>query len=177
MKTCAFTGHMPEGFVFGYDEDSPICKAVKIAVRNQIERLYDDGYKRFITGCALGVDIWAGESVIDLKRTKKDIELIGAVPFKGQERGWTEEQRERYEALLKNCDDVVTVSKRFNKNAFYIRDRYMVDNADIILAVYDDTRGYSGTGYTVRYAMGKDKPLIIIDPETFEVTKRNFRTE
>ena len=146
MKTCAFTGHRPEGFVFGYDEDSPICKAVKIAVRNQIERLYDDGYKRFITGCALGVDIWAGESVIDLKRTKKDIELIGAVPFKGQERGWTEEQRERYEALLKNCDDVVTVSKRFNKNAFYIRDRYMVDNADIILAVYDDTRGYSGTG-------------------------------
>ena len=86
-------------------------------------------------------------------------------------------QRERYEALLKNCDDVVTVSKRFNKNAFYIRDRYMVDNADIILAVYDDTRGYSGTGYTVRYAMGKDKPLIIIDPGTFEVTKRNFRTE
>lgn len=173
MKTCSFTGHRPEGFTFGYDEENPACKALKIVIRSQIYSLYEMGYKRFITGCALGVDIWAGEAVLDLRRLNKDVKLIGAIPFKGQDNGWTEEQKERYAALLNNCDEVVTVCKKFNKGAFYVRDRYMVDNADVVLAVYDSSKGFSGTGYTVRYAMSRDMPVIIIDPETFDVTRRN----
>ena len=50
MKTCSFTGHRPEGFTFGYDEENPACKALKIVIRSQIYSLYEMGYKRFITG-------------------------------------------------------------------------------------------------------------------------------
>lgn len=174
MKTCAFTGHRPEGFSFGYDENDPFCTAVKNAIARQIGFLYDRGCRRFLTGCALGVDMWAGEAAIRLREEKGDVEVVAAVPFVGQEKDWSDDQRARYNTLLKNCDEVTVISEGNKKNAFLARDRYLVDNADVILAVYNTKRVRSGTGYTVRYAMGQDKPIIILDPKTLEEERRNF---
>ncbi len=174
MRTCAFTGHRPEGFIFGYDEENPFCTAVKNAIARQIGFLYDDGCRRFMTGCALGVDMWAGEAAVALREEKGDIEIVAAVPFKGHENSWTDEQKKRYRTLLENCDEVLVLSERYKKDAFLARDRYLVENADVILAVYDTMKPKSGTGYTVRYAMGQDKPIIILDPKTLDEERRNF---
>ena len=43
------------------------------------------------------------------------------------------------------------------------RNRYLVDNADIVLAVWNGTPG--GTEYTVSYAKKKEKTLVIINPD------------
>lgn len=59
MKICAFTGHRPKSFSFGDNENHPDCIQLKQVLRNQIERLYFEGFTHFITGCAMGVDIWA----------------------------------------------------------------------------------------------------------------------
>ena len=174
MKTCAFTGHRPDSFKFKYDEDHILCQALKTALCRQIYAVCDMGVTDFYTGCALGVDMWAGEAVCDIRRRNKKIRLIGAVPFKGQEARWNEYDKERYNMLLSRCDEVVTLSDKYSRNAFLARDRYMVDNADVLIAVYDRNKSSSGTGYTVRYAMGKNKPIIIIDPNTLDEEKYNF---
>lgn len=95
MKICAFTGHRPKSFSFGDNENHPDCIQLKQVLRNQIERLYFEGFTHFITGCAMGVDIWAGEIVLDLMQRHANMELICVIPFQGQESQWNKKDRKR----------------------------------------------------------------------------------
>ena len=49
------------------------------------------------------------------------------------------------------------------------RNKYMVDNSDYVIAVWNGTG--SGTGSAVKYALSKDKFVICIDPKTAGVKK------
>lgn len=48
----------------------------------------------------------------------------------------------------------------------------MVDNADFLLAVYDNNRKIrSGTGQTVNYALKKKRSILFVHPDTAEITR------
>lgn len=175
MKACAFTGHRPSGFSFGLDESDVMCRGIICALRVQIKRLYNMGIRTFYTGCATGVDTWAAEIVLDEKKRCPDMRLVAAVPFRGQEENWDISEKRRYKEILEGCDQVVTLSDRFYRGAFLKRDRYMVDNSDAVIAVYDEANSSSGTGYTVRYALKKNKTVVIIDPKN--LNDRTFNIE
>lgn len=55
---CAFTGHRPSRFHFGYDEQHQDCIRLKWAMASQITTLIHNGVTTFLTGMALGVDMW-----------------------------------------------------------------------------------------------------------------------
>ncbi len=55
-KTCAFTGHRPKKFPWGYDETDSRCIALKKALAAQITELADAGYADFFSGMAEGAD-------------------------------------------------------------------------------------------------------------------------
>ena len=44
------------------------------------------------------------------------------------------------------------------------RNRYLVDRAQTLLAVYDGAPG-GGTEYTVRYAQSRDRRIILVRPQ------------
>lgn len=68
-KTCAFTGHRPQSLPFGFDESDKRCTSLKSVMRDQIVALIEnEGVTHFITGMALGVDMYAAEIVLDLKQ-------------------------------------------------------------------------------------------------------------
>ena len=71
--TCAFTGHRPNSFHFGYDEEHPHCQRVKLAMLSQIVALIDNGVTTFLTGMALGVDLWGAEIVLGLKPARPNL--------------------------------------------------------------------------------------------------------
>lgn len=54
--SCAFTGHRPKFFPWGYNEVDPRCVELKVAFSNQISLLVNEGYTDFLCGMALGVD-------------------------------------------------------------------------------------------------------------------------
>lgn len=66
VTACAFTGHRPTRFSFKYDEEPSDCLKLKAVLVEQIGFLYQQGVTDFYTGCALGVDMWAGEAVLSL---------------------------------------------------------------------------------------------------------------
>ena len=54
--------------------------------------------------------------------------------------------------------------REYHKGCMLERNRYLVDHASFLLAVYNGT-WRSGTGATVRYAQKLNKEIIIINPD------------
>lgn len=164
MKKCAFTGHRPQRLPFGADEADERCIRLKQVLREQIIRLIEeDGVSYFITGMAMGIDMYAAEIVLDLKARYPALLLECAIPYEEQAMRWTNALRERYYDIASKCDKETMLQTRYSADCFQRRNRYMVDQADIVLAVWNGQP--SGTGSTVRYAMERGKQIYRIDPE------------
>ena len=57
-KIACATGHRPEKFRFKYNEADPECINLKRVLKNEILKLINHGYDYFISGMALGWDMW-----------------------------------------------------------------------------------------------------------------------
>ena len=70
---------------------------------------------------------------------------------------------------LQSVDKETMLQREYTPDCMDKRNRYMVDHADYILAVWNGCP--SGTGNTVRYAHKKGKSIIVINPASLEVTQ------
>mgnify|MGYP005780282859 FL=1 len=66
-RACAFTGHRPRKFPWGYDELDTRCVSLKSVLTEQIEQLAMNGVTQFLSGMAEGVDTWAALAVLALR--------------------------------------------------------------------------------------------------------------
>ena len=121
------------------------------------------------TGMALGVDMYAAEIVLDLKSKYPHITLESAIPCETQAIKWSVASRERYYNIAAKCDKETMLQREYTPDCMDKRNRYMVDHADYILAVWNGCP--SGTGNTVRYAHKKGKSIIVINPVSLDVTR------
>lgn len=174
MKTCAVTGHRPTRFKFKYNENYAGCKRLKKRLHDQFILLYGQGVRRFLVGGALGVDMWSGEILLKLKEQPEysDIELVIVLPHPGHDARWDERSKKRMAFLRAHCTECITVGTGLGPESCYKRNRYLVDHADCLIAVYDNERTMrSGTGQTVRYAEQQGKPVMLIHPDTGVVSE------
>lgn len=161
-KTACFTGHRPEK-IFTCNQNTAASIAVlKRCIRNEIELAINDGYTKFISGMARGTDIFSAELVLYHKQLHPEIKLICAIPFPEQGLSFSEKWQIRYQNILNQSDEIVNVCECFSKQAFMIRNKYMVDRSSRVIAVYNGQPG--GTANTVKYAQSKGKEIVIINP-------------
>lgn len=171
-KTCCFTGHRPVKFSFKYNEQHPDCIKIKTLIKQEIEKVIQNRYDYFISGMALGVDMWAAEAVLQLKKTYPHVRLEAAIPCLNQERTWPVSSQQRYRSILNQADIVHYVSREpYRPYLMLQRDKYMVDKSSFLIAVFDGSEG--GTKHTFDYALEKDIPIVRIDPISFKITHHN----
>ena len=167
----AFTGHRPEQLI-GMDE-----KELDEAIFREIAGCIEEGYDTFYCGAARGADIMCGECVAAMREgSDLAVKLICVIPFRDQAAGWGDWWRMRYWQLRRDADQNILLSEAFSKGCFHARNRYMVDHADRIIAIYNGN-GRGGTAYTVEYAKRKGREIIIIHPKTMEKTVIPARTK
>ena len=166
----AFTGHRPELLPFGENELSAAGIRVKAMILDEIMRSAANGCETFLNGGARGGDIIFAEQVLLVKATEyPSLQLITVVPHEEQANNWTEAWRDRYFRILELSTEVITLSARYTRDCYHVRNRYLVNNADRLLALYNDG-GTGGAAYTVKYARQKNREIIVIDPNTLERT-------
>lgn len=69
MAVCMFTGHRPKGLPFGYNEKDSRCKKLKKMLKKLIvQKIQEENTTAFLSGMALGTDMFAAEIVLELKR-------------------------------------------------------------------------------------------------------------
>ena len=82
-NSCAFTGHRPHKFPWRYNEADERCVALKVALREQIKALVEDGITDFYSGGADGVDCWAALIVLELRKKNPALKLHCILPLQG----------------------------------------------------------------------------------------------
>ena len=156
-------GHRPHKFPWKYNETDSRCVALKAVLAEQIAALVDAGFTQFLSGMAEATDTWSALSVLTLREKNPAIRLHCILPCKEQAEKWSASSQNLYYSILDRADSIVYVSRAYHKNCMLERNRFMVDHASILLAVYNGTQR-SGTGATVRYAQKQGCEIIVIDP-------------
>ena len=151
IVTCCFTGHRPEKL--NAPEEIVIAK-----LKDAIEDAVSNGFVNYITGMSRGVDIWAAEAVLELRKEFHYIKLICAVPFESFEKGWEEEWKERYYQVLREADEVHYISDRYTRDVYQKRNEWMIDHASMVIGCYTGASG--GTRNTLEYAKKQEMYMI-----------------
>ena len=159
--SCCFSGYRAAQLPWGDDENDPRCVELKRRLRHAIEAACDEGYCHFICGMASGVDLYCCEIALELRKTRP-ITVEAAIPYPGQAEDWPPDRRERYRTLVEACDYETVVSETYTPNCMQRRNRYMVDHASLLIAVFDGQSG--GTRNTIQYAMERGIQIVDIPP-------------
>ena len=167
-KSCAFTGHRPQKLPWRYDESDVGCVRLKAILAEKIAELADTGTTTFLSGMAEGTDTWATLAVLALREKNPALRLHCILPCKRQADRWTASARALYFSILEQADTVTYVSEDYHKDCMLERNRYLVDHAAKLLAVYNGERR-GGTAMTVRYARKLGRKIIVIDPRTEQI--------
>ena len=166
---CAFTGHRFKSFPWKDNETAPGCVLLKETLAEQIQLLADEGVTDFLSGMAQGVDLWAAEIVLDLKKKNPALRLRCILPCEGQEDVWPMSEQKRYRSILRQADEVIYVNREYTSDCMLARNRCLAEHSSVLLAVYNGSRR-SGTGMTVRHAKQLGWEVIVIDPASRSVS-------
>lgn len=167
LHRCCFSGHRPEKL-----EDSEAD--IKQWLSTQIDSAIAAGYTTFISGCAMGVDIWAGQIVLQKKSQNPALHLIAATPWPGFSNKWHIDWQVQYSELLKNADLIVPVSNHYSRDVFQKRNEWMVDHSNRVIAYFNGAPG--GTKNTIDYAASKGIEVITNNPNYEPKKKRERKT-
>ena len=170
--SCAITSQRPTRFKFKYQEYMTSCKRLKKRLHDVFAELYRRGVRRFYVGGALGVDLWAGEILLEMRRQEEyqKLEIVLVYPFPGHDERWDPKSRERLRHLKENCDQFVMGSKIVGAQGYRERTAYMVEHADCLVAVCDDEpAGPSGVEAALRMAEVRKLPVVLINPNSGKI--------
>jgi len=153
MFTIAFTGHRPPK-LGGYGESAARTKLLeKLDDRLTTLQIAHGDEIICISGMALGFDQWAAQKCIDL-----DIPFIAAIPFDDTKMPWPRAAYKKYGQILEKAARKVYVSTGgYHPTKMQVRNQYMVDNADLVIAAWDGSNG--GTYNCVYYAIDMGRPI------------------
>lgn len=167
MTTCMFTGHRPQKLPFKFNEQDRRCIALKEYLAELIVEKVRSGITHFLSGMALGTDLYSAEIVLSFKNQFSGFTLDAVLPCSDQTSKWNEEQARRHHEILKKCDKVLLLQDAYTSDCMQKRNRYMVDHSDCVIAVWNGT--VSGTGQTVKYALSRKLPVTVLDPRSLTV--------
>lgn len=133
----AVTGHRPQRLK-GQQE---MIKewATKQLIKFNPSAVYD--------GMASGVD-----QIVAVAAKNLDIPIVCCYPF-------PKNNFHPIQEWIMENNQVIFISPAYSKQSYIIRDKYMVDHADILLCVWDGIAA-GGTYQTYKYALSKKIPII-----------------
>lgn len=148
--TIAFTGHR---------KITSDIRVLKSNLLQEIENQYQQGYRTFMSGMAMGFDLLSAECVLEMREKYTDIKLICVIPFSTQYKMYNNLDRARWSIITIKADDCRYISETYFKMCFFFRNEYLVNHSSKIIA-YFDGQFKSGTAQTIRRAEANSLPII-----------------
>lgn len=119
-KTVAFSGHRTNRIAKFTADREKLFREVAFDTFVAIESYcIKKGYDTFLSGMCEGFDLIAAEEVLNLKKEYPHIRLKCVVPFKGQAERYTQADKRRYDTILAQADEVVTLQDGYTEAVSY----------------------------------------------------------
>lgn len=167
-RTICISGHREKSIIpykNNYAYQDITIKTVKCLLERYLDLAYINGYDTFISGLAVGADLWAAEHIIKRRRQGADINFIGIVPYLHHADNFPKNYIDILCSVEKNADKLILMSpnpdiiyssspRNENESRTLYRDRnyFMVDHSSAIIAFFNEKNRYSGTAQTIHYA-------------------------
>ena len=160
----ALTGHRPNRLA-GYNLGDPFY----LRLFNQLVQIIGDQLTQhehltLHSGMALGADtLWSG-AALQLRETHPDrISFVAEIPFPQQSARWPQPSQHTWKTHVEAADVRRVYAPSYSNQALWARNEGMIDAAQLLIAVWDDSPG-GGTAGAVAYAQRKSVPILRIDP-------------
>jgi hypothetical protein len=136
---------------------------VQNAICEKIRKLPDP--TRALSSLADGSDQVFARAAISL-----GVPVLAVIPMDRYERFFKGKRREEYDELLSRCEIKNLKWAGDNDAGFFAAGKYIVDNTDVLFAVWDgeESQGWGGTADIVGYAQKLSKKIVHFNP----ITKR-----
>lgn len=164
----AFSGHRPNRLPSDPDQ----LEKLSFALIAELSKLRLQGYDTLYCGMAEGADMLCYEAARSIGLHPTDwtrMRICCVLPY---ERHYTvSSSMNRFDAYydLTAADSIISMAPKYSPGCFHQRNRYMVDHADVLLAIFDGNNK-GGTSYTIKYAHKQGKKVILLHPFTLERT-------
>ena len=151
-ETVCFSGYRPEKFPFPLEAGCEAYIALQADITRAIGESVQAGYTRFLSGMARGFDLVCSGILLEMKKiisNYADIELVSVLPFAG--RGFKGRWGTIHDLVLEEAAEIITLASPANRQAYLVRNRYMVEQSGRLICYYDGQPG--GTAHTFHYAV------------------------
>ncbi len=162
-QTVCFSGHRPQRLPWQFEEQDSRCVSLKQALEATVINCINAGFLHFVSGGAQGTDTWAAELILSLKHTYESLTLEIAVPFAGQDRGWSPQCQARYREILSQADCVQVLQSHYTQGCMAVRNAFMVQRSAVLIAVSDGKHG-GGTHQTIEMAKREGLAIYLLSP-------------
>ncbi|BBH22224.1 UPF0398 protein [Paenibacillus baekrokdamisoli] len=172
MKRILITGYKATELGI-YSMKHPGIDMIKKAIRKQLIPWIEEGLSWVIVSGQWGVELWAAEVAIELKASYPDLRLAVITPFLEQEEKWNDQKKEIYNGILTNADYVNSVTKKKYDGPwqFKEKDRFLLQNSDGLLLMYDEEQDGSPK-YIKELAL---KHALVVDYPIFTITGEDLQ--
>jgi uncharacterized phage-like protein YoqJ len=175
MKVLLITGYKPQELQI-FKKDDPALHFIKKAIQKRLLALLDEhnGLEWIVISGQLGVELWAAETAYDLQSDYPKLKVAVLTPFLEQEEKWSDQNKEYYEFILSQANHIDSITKKKYESPLQLRlkNQFVVDKSDGLLAVYDE-EGPGSPQYIIEMARKKaeekDYPIHIIDSYDLQV--------
>lgn len=171
-KVLAVSGYKPHELGI-FNEKHEYLDYLKTAIRKKLRQLIEEyEIEWIITSGQPGVELWAAEAVISMKK-EYPVKLATLAPFFEQEERWGEQTKILYEKVWSESDYTDFISKRKYEHSSQLRmkNQFIIDKSDAFLVLYDElTEG--SPQYYISCAKKKQEaagyPVIYLTPDEID---------
>lgn len=164
--------------------DHPGIPVIRYCLKNHIRRLAENGTHWFVISGSPGVELWAADACLELKKEGRQptFQLAVLVPFLNQEdryKGWI---RQQYDHILDSADFAAAITRRpyDNPGQLRLKNDFLVSKTDALLILYDEETPGSPQ-YMLKTAQTKADhvryPIMTIDRYDIERAAEDLRQQ
>lgn len=174
----AISGYKPHE-IGVFNERHEQLPFLKKALRRKIEAAVDEyGVEWIVISGQAGVELWAGEAVIDMKKEGAAVQLAVLAPFLQQEERYQEAVKELYQTVWQQSDYRAWITERPYESPEQLKqkNRFIVDKTDVMLLLYDTDKPGTPSFYleTAHSRQERDHyPIVYITPDDIEDAVRD----
>ncbi|MBB6734323.1 DUF1273 domain-containing protein [Cohnella zeiphila] len=156
MKNLLVTGYRAHELGI-FSRKHPGIASIRKAMEAKLVPLVEEGLEWVITPGQYGVDLWACETVIELKKRYPWLKLSILAAYANPDEKWNEGRKEHFQEILRGVDYYGSASKQPYSGVWQLkaRDELLLRKTDGILLVYDEEAGEGSPRFFKERALRK----------------------